>query len=151
MMKRITPAMLAFVIHCGAVHAVNVRPLLDAIRQVETGGMRNPMNAVGADGSSLGPYQISRAYWRDSGVPGDYGQVRSNAYAERVIVAYWKRYCGASLRASDWQTLARVHNGGPRGAEKTATLRYWDKVNQSMRLQAKRKAGVSNRSARRDK
>lgn len=126
--------MFAFFISAsGAVHAVDVRPLLDAIRHVETGGLRDPENARGDGGASLGPYQIQRAYWRDSGVPGHYEQVRDQAYAERVVLAYWRRHCPDALRAGDWQTLARVHNGGPAGHRKYATLKYWSKVNAKLR------------------
>ena len=110
----------------------NPRPVLDAIRQVETGGHRDPANAVGDGGKALGPYQIHRVYWQDA-VQRDpslvangetYESVRNAAYAERVILAYWTRY------APSWdaQTLSRVHNGGPKGHKRSATLGYWGKV-----------------------
>jgi hypothetical protein len=104
----------------------NLRPLLDAIRQVESGGKADP--GAGDGGRSIGPYQIQRAYWRDSGVPGSYRQVRNAAYAERVILAYWKRHVPQALSQADWSTLARVHNGGPAGHRKNATLPYWQRV-----------------------
>lgn len=126
-------AMIVLLLHAGAVHAVNVRPLLDAIRQVETGGRSDPAQARGDDGRSLGPYQIQRPYWRDSGVPGNYEQVRDTAYAERVVVAYWKRYCPRALAAGDWETLARVHNGGPLGKSKASTKVYWLRVRRALR------------------
>jgi hypothetical protein len=102
-----------------------LRPLFDSIREVESGG-----NAylVGDGGRSLGPYQIQWVYWRDSGVPGSYRQVRDRHYAERVMVAYWKRYCPDALAREDYRTLARVHNGGPAGDRKAATMGYWRKV-----------------------
>ncbi|MEP0844308.1 MAG: hypothetical protein HRF43_16535 [Phycisphaerae bacterium] len=107
-----------------------LRPLFDSIREVESGGNRH---AVGDGGRSLGPYQIQRSYWRDAGVPGRYAQVRDPAYAERVMIAYWKRYCPESLAKRDYKTLARVHNGGASGARKAATLHYWRKVNKELR------------------
>jgi hypothetical protein len=122
--------MIAFLISTGAVQAVNMRPFFDAVRQVESGG--NP-NAVGDGGASLGPYQIQRAYWRDSGVPGRYEQVRDRAYAERVMLGYFKRYCPDALKRGDWQTLARTHNGGLAGPRKAATLKYWAKVRRAMK------------------
>lgn len=106
----------------------DVRLLFDAIRQVETGGHSNPANARGDGGRSLGPYQISRAYWKDSGIPGRYQMVRNKAYAERVMKAYWKRYCPSGLSRLDFQTLARVHNGGPKGARRSRTVPYWRRV-----------------------
>jgi len=125
----IIPLMLATT----APAASDLRQLLDAIRQVETGGKADPANAVGDGGRSLGPYQITRAYWRDSGVPGKYQQVRSKAYAERVMTAYWKRYCPTALARGDWQTLARVHNGGPNGRSEQRTSSYWRRVREQMR------------------
>lgn len=112
--------------------AADVHDLLDAIREVETGGHANPARAVGDGGRSLGPYQISRAYWRDSGVPGRYEQVRNAAYAERVVLAYWRRHCPDALKRLDWKTLARTHNGGPAGPSKKRTLPYWRRVQEQM-------------------
>lgn len=121
-----------------------LRPLLDAIRIVETGGQADPAGAVGDGGRSLGPYQISRAYWLDAcerseslrGQP--YATVRDVDYAERVMIAYWQRYCPVTLRMVTWQdpamrchafeVLARIHNGGPNGAHQPATLDYWRRV-----------------------
>jgi len=47
-------------------------------------------------------------------------------------MGYWRRYCPAALEAGDWETLARVHNGGPVGARSKATLAYWRKVKAAM-------------------
>jgi hypothetical protein len=110
--------------------SAELRPLLDSIRQVESGG--DPTK-VGDGGRSIGAYQIQWAYWKDSGVPGRYEQVRDPRYAERVMLAYWQRYCPESLARKDYQTLARVHNGGPTGTRKSATLPYWRKVLKELR------------------
>ncbi len=110
-----------------------LRPLLDAICEVETGEHPDAANAQGDGGRSLGPYQISRAYWRDSGVPGRYEWVRDQAYAERVMIAYWQRHCPSALARHDWQTLARVHNGGPNGAQKLQTISYWRRAREQLR------------------
>lgn len=101
-----------------------------ALCQVETGGREG---AVGDGGRALGPYQIHRAYHADSRVPGPYAHVRDRAYAERVMVAYWRRYCPDALDRGDLQTLARVHNGGPGGHRKRSTLKYWQKVHTELR------------------
>jgi len=106
----------------------DLRLLFDAMREVETGGHSSPANAKGDGGRSLGPYQISKAYWKDSGVRGRYQMVRNKAYAERVMRAYWKRYCPRGLSRLDFQTLARVHNGGPKGARNSRTVPYWRRV-----------------------
>lgn len=102
--------------------------LLDAIRHVETGGHKDPANAVGDQGRSLGPYQIQKSYWQDARVAGAYEQVKDDAYARKVIIAYWTRYAKTALANNDYETLARIHNGGPKGNKKSATLSYWHKV-----------------------
>ena len=126
---RIIPLMLATT----APAPSDLRQLLDAIRQVETGGESDPANAVGDGGRSLGPYQITRAYWRDSGVAGQYQWVRNKAYAERVMIAYWQRHCPSALARHDCQTLARVHNGGPNGPWEWRTISYWRRAREQTR------------------
>ena len=105
------------------------RALFDAIRQVESGGAADPGSLLGDSGASLGPYQIQRRAWIDAmkydpSIGGTYQDCRNQAYAERVMVAYWSRY------APDWkpETLARIHNGGPAGHRRKATAGYWLKV-----------------------
>jgi hypothetical protein len=112
--------------------ATDIRDVFDAIRQVETGGHRDPSRAVGDGGRSLGPYQITREYWSDSGVPGRYEWVRDRGYAERVMLAYWRRHCPEALRRLDAKTLARIHNGGPTGPAKKTTFPYWLRVREQM-------------------
>lgn len=106
--------------------------LLDAIREVETGAHPDPANARGDGGRSLGPYQITWAYWKDSGVAGRYERVRNRTYAKRVMIAYWQRYCPQALAKGDCQTLARVHNGGPNGLRMAKTAGYWLKVRRTL-------------------
>lgn len=99
--------------------------LLSAITAVESHGNRS---LVGDQGRSHGPMQIQLQYWRDSHTPGTYDQVQDPAYSKQVVVNYWKRYCPQALVCGDAQTLARVHNGGPAGARKRSTRKYWRQV-----------------------
>lgn len=120
---------LLTVVLWGQPAEAQMRPLFDAIREVESGG---DDDAVGDQGRSLGPYQIQRSYWRDSGVPGRYEQVRDRRYAERVMLAYWRKYCPEAVASRNYQTLARIHNGGLNGLRKPQTLNYWRKVKRAM-------------------
>ena len=97
-----------------------------ALHQVETSGRHGPI--LGDNGRSLGPLQISRAYFADSRVGGTYEQVVDLGFARRVATAYLKRYAPKAWAAGDVETLARVHNGGPQGATKAATVNYGQKV-----------------------
>ena len=109
---------------------LDTRPMLDAIRAVETGGHRDPANAVGDGGRAIGPYQIHRSYWLDATERNPelralgYQSVRDQAIAERVVLAYLTRYAPSW----DLRTVARIHNGGPRGHTKPTTIPYADRV-----------------------
>lgn len=94
-----------------------------ALNMVEASGRAGRI--IGDGGEALGPLQIHRNYWKDSGVPGRYEDCRSYAYSVRVASAYLRRFAPRAWASNDLQTLARTHNGGPAGASNPATLRYW--------------------------
>jgi hypothetical protein len=109
--------------------SVSLDEILDALRAVESGGQRDGgRRATGDGGRAIGPYQIHYAYFLDAGVEGRYEDCRDPVYARRVVIAYWERWCPDALKGCDAEVLARVHNGGPRGARKHSTLAYWHKV-----------------------
>jgi len=116
-----------------------LRPLLDAIRQVESGG---DDSAIGDGGKAIGAYQIWSVYHEDAQdwckeLKGTWADCYARVYAERCVAAYWHRYARKALRNGDHETLARVHNGGPRGATKKATEGYWRKVQEALNPQTK--------------
>jgi len=123
--------LLALLALASASHAAPPESFWRALHQVETSGRHGAI--LGDNGRSLGPLQISRAYHADSRVAGSYEQVTDLAYARRVATAYFKRYAPQAWEAGDVATLARIHNGGPAGHRKTATLPYADKVRRAMR------------------
>ena len=55
-------------------------------------------------------------------------RVADLAYSKRVATAYLKRHAPEAWAAGDVQTLARVHNGGPKGHLKPATKSYGVRV-----------------------
>lgn len=85
--------------------------LFAAILAIE--GWRGP-GTVGSAGE-IGPYQITKAYWQDSGVPGKHSDCESKEYSERVMMAYWRRFCPEELSTRDFAVLASVHHFGPKG------------------------------------
>ncbi len=101
--------------------------LLDAIAVVESGD--NP-GAVGDHGRALGVYQIHRSYWTEGtqilGVTWKYQDARDPQKARQVVRAYLSYYG----RGKSLLDMARIHNGGPRGDEKGATLAYARKIEQ---------------------
>lgn len=115
-----------------------LRPLLAAIRQVETGGLpdgSNPDAAAGDAGRSRGAYQMSKAYWADAcraaGVAWPY-EPGHRARCEVLMYYYWRKYAPKALATGNWQTLARIHNGGPKGARIKSTRAYWKRVEAAM-------------------
>ena len=102
-----------------------------ALHHVETSGRLGPIK--GDNGAALGPLQIHRAYWQDSGVPGRYSDCADLTYSRRVVTAYLRRYARNAWDRGDVATLARIHNGGPLGHKKRATLSYSRKVVNAMK------------------
>ena len=115
------------------------RELLNAMQYVES---RGDNCAVGDNGRSLGPYQITEEYYKDAvefnpslknggykysnvAGPGSYD------YSEKVIMSYMGRYATKDHlgRAPTSEDIARMHNGGPNGFKNDATLPYLNKVN----------------------
>ncbi len=111
---------------CATTHAAPPDSFWRALHLIETSGRHGPI--VGDGGRALGPLQIHRAYHADSRVAGDYSRVAELDYSKRVATAYLKRYAPTAWAAGDVETLARVHNGGPRGHLKPATKAYGAKV-----------------------
>lgn len=107
-------------------HAAPPESFFRALHLVETSGRHGPI--LGDNGRSLGPLQISRAYFTDSRVGGTYEQVVDLGFARKVVTAYLQRYAPRAWAAGDVVTLARIHNGGPTGARKASTLNYGQKV-----------------------
>lgn len=120
----------------GAASAQPSERLLDAIRQVESGGRED---LVGDAGRAIGPYQIHRAYWQDAvradpRLGGRYEDCKREAYARRVVRAYLATYG----KGKTTEQMARMHNGG-RGILKRVgsaawhrTTRYWTKIRRAM-------------------
>jgi hypothetical protein len=114
-----------------AAHAAPPESFWRALHVVETGGRRGAI--LGDNGKALGPLQIHRGYHADSRIAGDYSRCADLDYSRRVVSAYLQRYAPKAWAAGDVETLARVHNGGPRGDKKPATVNYAAKVLRAMR------------------
>jgi hypothetical protein len=97
-----------------------------ALHIVETSGRTGAI--LGDGGKALGPLQIHKAYHADARIGGDYARCADLDYSRRVVSAYLQRYAPQAWAAGDVTTLARIHNGGPRGASKQATINYGAKV-----------------------
>lgn len=129
----IVPALISIL---GAYRTAVAQPsekVLDAIKQVESSGVENPPDGDG--GKAIGIFQIWHAYWVDAvafdkSIGGTYQDCRKPEYARKVVRAYLTRYGGKNV--SD-ETAARLHNGGPKGHKKSATLKYWRKIQKHLK------------------
>ena len=111
---------------CATAHAAPPDSFFRALHVVETSGRTGAI--IGDNGRALGPLQIHRGYHTDARIGGDYSRCADLDYSRRVVTAYLQRYAPAAWASGDVKTLARIHNGGPKGATKTATVAYGDKV-----------------------
>lgn len=125
-----------------ANNTVELHEFFQAIGEVESG---NTDGAVGDGGDSLGRYQIQRPYWADAVEfnprlrDKDYEDLAQDYYyGQAIMIAYFKRYApeidllSGSISLEEAEKLARVHNGGPVGLSKKATLPYWEKVREQL-------------------
>lgn len=117
---------LASLLLAFSAHAAPSEAFWRALHQVETGGRIGPI--IGDGGKALGPLQIHKACHADSRVAGPYSRCAELDYSRRVAEAYLQRYAPEAYRTGDAATLARVWNGGPKGASKSATLPYARRV-----------------------
>jgi hypothetical protein len=100
-----------------------------AIHQVETAGRLGPIHG---DYGELGPLQITPKYWADSRIRGKFTDCSDLQYSVRVMTAYLNRYARDAILKGDTETLARVHNGGLKGATNPATDIYWHRVKKTI-------------------
>lgn len=101
---------------------------LDALAAVETNA---DDAAVNAREDAHGRFQIRAAYLADAnrilGTSYTLADMHDQAKAERVVLAYLRHY-GTERGVTSLYDLARIHNGGPRGAEKRETIDYGARV-----------------------
>ena len=103
----------------------------DFLRALATVESRGRDDAVNAREDAHGRYQIRAAYLADAneyaGTSYTLADCHDPAIARAVVTAYLTRYGNALARTGRIVTardLARIHNGGPRGWQKAATLGY---------------------------
>lgn len=105
---------------------------LDAVALVESGG-KTDIAITDVNGKrSVGCLQIQQPYLTDSKMGYTLDDMKDKAKAYEVAKAYLTRYGSAYTRKTGkpatFEILARIHNGGPSGWKKAATLPYANKV-----------------------
>lgn len=105
------------------------RSLLDKIAYVES---RGDQSAFNKGSGAYGMYQIRMPYLSDAneamGTDYTLDDMFDAEKAEQVVRAYltkWgSKFAERNGRLPTDEELARIHNGGPRGAERHSTLKY---------------------------
>lgn len=110
---------------------LNLDPLYESIAFVESTNGRRSSNV----------YQIQPCYIRDVNrfMPVFKLSDRLSPYKSRwMMEIYWSVYGRQYLLDTgarpSYETLARIHNGGPEGYKKSATLRYWHRVKKQLEM-----------------
>ena len=109
------------------------KSLLRAISKVES---NNKELAIGDSGKAYGAFQIHKIYVDDVNRFSVKKYKHTDAFnkkiAEEIVVKYLqhygRRYEKITGRPVSREALARIHNGGPDGWKKTATIKYWKKI-----------------------
>jgi len=127
----------AFLVACQAA-CITTDPFLSVAKAIMWQESKGDPNAIGDGGRAIGPYQIHKAYWIDGtrflGVSWPYSSARDPLKAMAVVRAYTEHYA----RPFTPENIARVHNGGPHGSRKAATLAYWRKIERIMQQETHR-------------
>ena len=141
-MKNIIIAIIVIIAaNCNAIE-LNSR-LLNAICNVESNGNAS---AVGDNGKAVGAYQIHKKYVDDvnrickiKGFKKRFTYAdRYNSHKSRIMTAiyldfYGKVYERKYSKVATAEILAKIHNGGPEGWKKQATIKYWRKVEKRLK------------------
>jgi len=119
-------------------------PLFAAIAEVESNDGKTSPNVYQIDAHGGGIYvadvnQIAEKMCKRTGVafrPFPMCAKFDRRTSERMMMIYWQywgeHYQQKAHEPVTYEVLARIHNGGPLGWKKRATVRYWQLVKDAM-------------------
>ena len=105
----------------------------DAIKEVES---RGDCKSIGDNGKAVGAYQIHEIYVKDANRISGKSYTLEDRYDEKKSLEivkivttyygiYYKKKTGKEVTP---EIIARIHNGGALGWNKSSTISYWNKV-----------------------
>jgi len=114
---------------------------LNAIYDVEVGGVRDKQRAVGDNGNAKGIFQIwpsviqdvNRVYKTSYTHDDMFDPKKATDVAKKYLTYYGKVYKRNTGKEPTPEIYARMWNGGPKGYKKSATDKYWSKVQKNLR------------------
>ena len=109
----------------------------DAIKEVESGG---DYKAIGDNGKAVGAYQIHEIYVKDANrisgksytLEDRYDEKKSLEIVKIVTTYYGNYYKKKTGKEVTPEIIARIHNGGALGWNKSSTISYWNKVKRKL-------------------
>jgi len=128
---------------------MNIMTLILALIAVESSGNDH---AIGDEGLAYGCLQLHAAYVADAAEYAGEDWTHEDAFDREtsieIVLAYMDRYAterriGRTVTIAD---VARIHNGGPDGYKKAATLKYFDKVEAELISRGALKVSHSNKN-----
>ena len=115
---------------CPAITPAELDRLIPALIRVESGG---EYRAIGDHGKAYGQLQIRPEYLRDgnrlAGTRYTHAEMFDPVKSERIVRAYLTHYA----RGKGIEAAAMIHNGGPSGDKKPATVKYWNKIRKELK------------------
>ena len=106
---------------------VALAPLFAALAQVESNNGKTSQNIYQITERFVD--DVNRISTEEKFVYSDrYDRKRSERMMEIYLTHYCIKYTNETGRLPTWETMARIHNGGPRGWSKYATKKYWRRV-----------------------
>ena len=114
---------------------MNILTLVLALIAVESSG---DDNARGDNNLAYGALQLDSAYVADAAEYANKDWKHEDAFDRKtaidIFLAYMSRYATEKRlgRPVTIEDIARIHNGGPNGYKKDATLKYWKKVEREL-------------------
>ena len=112
---------------------------------IESGGNPNAIGDLNMKNKAYGCLQIRKPYIEDvnrvyrKSILKSFGRPLREKDMFNPIIAKWTarhylmHYGKKFIVAKDWESLARIHNGGPKGYEKKSTLPYAQKFLREVR------------------
>jgi soluble lytic murein transglycosylase-like protein len=130
-----------FIISFGFTAVAAVEPsdkLIQAMIQVESEG--NGL-AIGDKGKAYGCLQLWNSYIQDVNRIYKTSYRHKDAFnrctaieiTKKYLTFYGKIYMQETGKQPTDEVFARMHNGGPTGYKKSATIEYWQKVKKELR------------------
>lgn len=142
-MKKMMFVVVMMMFACASFGVEVSEKLLRAIAQVESKGndkAKGDYSKKTKEYRAIGKYQLWKIYIDDvnefSKKKFTYNDRWNAEKSKEIVIIYLKHYGRNYERKTGKkatnEVLSRIHNGGPKGWQKKATIKYWNKVRKEL-------------------